>query len=219
MSDAQVRELERRWRATGAPEDQAAWILARVRTGELRIERIELAALCGEAGARAALVALRGAGADPVASGAIPPPEDLGRFLQALDARDPLACARAALELARCVVAADPSPGADPEVEAALTAAEAVLVDPSPLRGADAAHAADALRTRAEPRAWAALRAATAAARVVGAPRLRGEWNERVGEDAFDLAFHTWVAGLPQLPILRRVQAQVAAWAIGAIAA
>ena len=31
VTDSQVRELERRWRETGAVEDEAKWLLERVR--------------------------------------------------------------------------------------------------------------------------------------------------------------------------------------------
>jgi hypothetical protein len=55
MSDAKLRGLERRWRETGAVEDEAAYVLERMRVGDLRPERVELAAYCGHAGARAAL--------------------------------------------------------------------------------------------------------------------------------------------------------------------
>lgn len=215
MSDQQLRELWRRWRSTGDAGDEATWLVASVRAGALRPERLELAGLCGRPAARAALVLLRGAAADPVAAGAIPPPQDLGRLLLALDARDGFACARAALTLARGVVAADPAPGQDAPVDEALAAAEEVLRAPSPAAGALATHRAAALVRRAEPRACAALRAATAAARLVGAPRLRGEWNERVVEDANELAVAAWMAGLDPTAMLRRVRSEVAAWAIG----
>mgnify|MGYP001372804556 CR=1 FL=1 len=230
MSDARLRELERRFLASRDPQDEATWLVERVRVGRLRPERLELAGLCGHTAARTALLALRGPAADPVAAGVIPPPDDLGRLLLALDARDPAACARAALTLARAVAAVDrplcgqdgapdPAQAADLAVETALRAAEALLRAPSPLAGALAARAARALTRRSEPRAWAALRAATAAARLVDAPRLAGEWNERVGEDAAELAAAAWMAGLDQAATLGRVRAEVAAWAIGAEAA
>ncbi len=81
MSDEKLRELERRWKETGAPEDEEAYLVEQVRVGEtldwdgysrlselnveaaaeylrgrvergeLTQERLELAAYCGEAGA------------------------------------------------------------------------------------------------------------------------------------------------------------------------
>ena len=55
MSDERLRELERRWRETQAVGDQAAYLLERVRVGDLSQERLELAAYCGHEGAREAL--------------------------------------------------------------------------------------------------------------------------------------------------------------------
>ncbi len=51
MGDERLRELERRFVATGAAEDGAAWLLERVRAGDLTRTRLEVAALCGHAGA------------------------------------------------------------------------------------------------------------------------------------------------------------------------
>ncbi|MBX3470792.1 MAG: hypothetical protein KF878_28325 [Planctomycetes bacterium] len=50
MDDA-ARERERRLRAGGSPEDDAAWLRARMRQGLLTPEQLELAALCGRRGA------------------------------------------------------------------------------------------------------------------------------------------------------------------------
>jgi len=55
MSDAKLRELERRWKETGAVEDQAAYLLERVRVGDLEREKLELAAYCGHGPAQLAL--------------------------------------------------------------------------------------------------------------------------------------------------------------------
>ncbi|MCW8137456.1 MAG: hypothetical protein KIT58_00955 [Planctomycetota bacterium] len=52
MSDTRLRELERRWNETGSPDDEAAYLLERVRVGDLTQERLELAAYCGHEGAR-----------------------------------------------------------------------------------------------------------------------------------------------------------------------
>ncbi len=45
MSDQQLREFERRFRETGAVGDEAAWLRARVRVGELDARRLELLAV------------------------------------------------------------------------------------------------------------------------------------------------------------------------------
>ena len=55
MADDRLRELERRWKESGAVDDEAAWLLERVRVGGLEAERLQLAAYCGHAGARVAL--------------------------------------------------------------------------------------------------------------------------------------------------------------------
>lgn len=44
MTDASLRELERRFRASGNVEDEAAWLRARVQAGEVSEERLKLAA-------------------------------------------------------------------------------------------------------------------------------------------------------------------------------
>ncbi len=52
MSDERLREFERRWKETGSVEDEAAYLLERVRAGELTQERLEMAAYCGHEAAR-----------------------------------------------------------------------------------------------------------------------------------------------------------------------
>jgi hypothetical protein len=55
MTDARLRALERRWRESGSLEDEVAYLLERLRTGDLLRDRVELAAYCGHAAARHAL--------------------------------------------------------------------------------------------------------------------------------------------------------------------
>lgn len=55
MSDARLRDAERRWRETRQVEDEARWLHERVRAGQLDPERLELAAGVGHPAARAAL--------------------------------------------------------------------------------------------------------------------------------------------------------------------
>ena len=55
VSDERLRELERRWKETGSVEDEAAFLLERVRVGELTQERLELAAYCGHPASQAAV--------------------------------------------------------------------------------------------------------------------------------------------------------------------
>lgn len=55
MSDARLRELERRFQASGQLADEVAWLIERLRAGVLREERLRQAAHVGHAAARAVL--------------------------------------------------------------------------------------------------------------------------------------------------------------------
>lgn len=55
MSDERLRDLERRWRAGGAPDDDARLVLERLRGGQLAQVDVDLAALLGHPAACAAL--------------------------------------------------------------------------------------------------------------------------------------------------------------------
>lgn len=48
MADEKLREMERRWRTTGAVEDEAAWLGERARVGDLDPEHLRLAAYLGD---------------------------------------------------------------------------------------------------------------------------------------------------------------------------
>lgn len=61
MTDARLRELERRWRESGTDADEAAYLRERARAGALPPERLAAAAACGHAAACLAL------GAEPSA--------------------------------------------------------------------------------------------------------------------------------------------------------
>ncbi len=52
MSDRRLRELERTWREARSPSAEAAYLLERVRMGELTRDGLEWAAFCGREGAR-----------------------------------------------------------------------------------------------------------------------------------------------------------------------
>lgn len=47
MSDTVLRDLERRWRQTRSVDDEAAYLLGRVRAGAVSQQRLDLAAYCG----------------------------------------------------------------------------------------------------------------------------------------------------------------------------
>ncbi len=53
--DATLQALERRWRQTGAVDDEARWLQARLRAGDLARERLVFAADLGHAAAQVAL--------------------------------------------------------------------------------------------------------------------------------------------------------------------
>ena len=90
MSDERLRELERRWQETGADEDEAAYLLARLRAGELDVERLKLAAYCDYAAAQLAL-----------GDEAPPTPSDLDAWGRGMHVWGKEACVRAVVALAR----------------------------------------------------------------------------------------------------------------------
>jgi len=55
VTDSKLRELERRWKEIGSVEDEARYLLERVRVGDLEREKLELAAYCGHEAAALAL--------------------------------------------------------------------------------------------------------------------------------------------------------------------
>ena len=55
MSDKRLRERERRFKETGAVEDEGSYLLERIRAGAATRRGIELAATLGDPGARAAI--------------------------------------------------------------------------------------------------------------------------------------------------------------------
>jgi hypothetical protein len=56
--DERQRALERSWRTSGSVDDEARWLVARVRAAELALDRLELAGCCDHPAARVALSAL-----------------------------------------------------------------------------------------------------------------------------------------------------------------
>ena len=68
MTDSHLRELERRFRASGSAEDEAAWLRARVQAGELAEHHLALAAYLGSPAAEL-----------------VTPPEHMEEFLAVLE--------------------------------------------------------------------------------------------------------------------------------------
>lgn len=87
MSDVELRELERRWRASGAPADEARVLAERLRLGELTLARLELAAYVGHVASREALGGVVPAGRLPL-SRWVSLLDDAGRVALVRTARD-----------------------------------------------------------------------------------------------------------------------------------
>jgi len=174
VTDSKLRELERRWKESGSVEDEAAYLLERVRVGDLEQEKLELAAYFGHEAARRA------------SSGKCPPnssaeiPDEWGAWLSAIPAREcPVQQVRirAALACARLCTALYPAPAS----KLAVSSAEDWVLCPCPQH----ARSARELSERALPvspedipfqallpihaAAWAAVHAARVASSSLGA--------------------------------------------------
>ncbi|MCO5165050.1 MAG: hypothetical protein M9894_01615 [Planctomycetes bacterium] len=144
MSDDGLRAVEARWRQTGAPEDEAAWLVARVRAGALPPERLRLAARLGH---RAAGLAV-GAAAEPLPTceGEMVP--WLRRVIAPVGL-EPLV--RVAVVMLRALLARLPdAPWIEVNARPALEAAEAWCACPCPDHAARAAEEARRARVRCD---------------------------------------------------------------------
>lgn len=127
MTDGRIRALERRAASTGGADDEAAWLLARVRAGDLAPERLRLLAHLGHP---AACMAASVPGHAAPLRGVVP----ARRWALALGAFGRETCARAALALARACATglADAPPHLSREVVTDIVAAvDAALAAPS----------------------------------------------------------------------------------------
>jgi len=93
VTDSRLRELERRFRSTGAVVDEAARLAERARVGELPVAALDLAAYLGSVAARLAL-------AGDVALA----PESEAEWLIGLHDRDPVLWVRALIAAAGLVL-------------------------------------------------------------------------------------------------------------------
>lgn len=187
MTDARLRALERRWRETGASADHACYLVERLRTGELPVDRARLAAYLGDPAAREAL-------------GIAPETEAASQraWAAGLHAwRDPVP-ARVALAAARAVLPVfDRGLNPDPRPRRALRAGEACIVCPCEAhlaRATTASEDAEAIATDdAGTAVWAAVRssfgesaedlleaAVVAAGRVAGIVAVRSAVRDSV---------------------------------------
>jgi len=135
MSDERLRELQRRWQESGAPEDGAALLRARLRGGSVTPARLALLAHLGEP---AAVLVLGEDAPDPIpsASGWI---DALGRFELEAHVR---AAVAAAVRLRPSYERGHPG---DPRFEQALEAVWTWLRTPGPDTQRAARQAAEAL--------------------------------------------------------------------------
>lgn len=131
MTDGRIRALERRAASTGGDDDEAAWLLARVRAGDLAPARLRLLVHLGHAAAHLATGGQ--GGVDAPLRGVIA----ARRWALGLGAFGRETCARAALALARAC-AGDlsfvPRHLSRAVVTDALAAVEAALREPSRAR-------------------------------------------------------------------------------------
>jgi hypothetical protein len=181
MSDEQVRELERRWRASGSIEDEAKYFAERMRVGDLPRRRLELAAYCGHA---AALLVL---GGEPPSLELVPWIEGIDRWGKEAYVRGLVAMAEASFHLWKEPEAPRPrrrrsvqpaSPNGQVLLQRALDAARAWLQCPCAHHEKIAAEAEEASREvsytpalgATTPEAVAAATAAIAAAGTAGIP-------------------------------------------------
>lgn len=240
MADLALRDLERRWRLSGAPDDEARWLIARHRLGELDLSRLELAACCDHAAAGQALLAL----------GVTPSPTswvtDVRRWGDDVCVRATLAAARRALPVWQDAFPDDARPAAvldlverwldpareDPGLEPVLADDAAAVAQREAEDAADMAEswgahlaedacvvaclavrtvlaaARDAPRALGVPRAWLRRRPARTS-RIHRPPSVVDDFLAAITRAARALRVSEDV-------VRRAVNADVAAWALGA---
>ncbi|MCO5168778.1 MAG: hypothetical protein M9894_20760 [Planctomycetes bacterium] len=138
--DEQLRRGERRWRASGSPEDEARHLRDRLRAGRVDLVRLALAAECGHAPARVALAR------------APRPPADLDDLARRVGrAADDEARVRAAAALAQAALGAAGEAADRRSAERALCAADDWLRCPCPAHLRQAVRDFSALAGRVAP--------------------------------------------------------------------
>lgn len=209
MSDQGLRQLERRWRASGDPADEAAWLLGRLRAGELPAERLELAALLGhEPAARAAQEADR----------PLPPllfdlrrrerVPDTRWLIGALWERSREAVVRFGAAIGRNRLGGGGGPDSRPALLAALDAAEAWCRCPCEEHRAPAARAGQAVWAAISGQAWRAE-----GPELLGAAFAAAVTAEATGPDEARFLRHLLAHEAPG--DLERASREVVVWALG----
>lgn len=189
MSDEALRTLERRWRESGAIEDEAALLLERARRGDLTPERLELAAYCHHPAA----VFARG-GASPSEG------EELESWLRGLTERGRPAFRLAAVLVARAVLKNARASSSSGELPADVGAAAREWVHCPCQEHLELALEAGSIAVRGTPLEEMGWCAAAAAAPLESGPMLLARVIHRVE------------AGTPDL--MTQLRSALSAWAL-----
>jgi len=212
VSDADLRELERRFRETGSVEDEAAWLRERVRVGQLDETRVQLAAHCGLA---AALLATE----SPM------PTVALDTLVTWAEVQRTAHCSSVAV---RAAVASARAAIADWEQEAMLHAMQVIhaveswALCPCLEHAVAAGEALDALHAELDVEAAGETRSAFALDAVIHAANYASTRDGRLREDLFEwagkAASHAVESagrsvGVPA--VLDAVRAELVPWALG----
>lgn len=211
MSDARVRELERRWRETGAVDDEAAFLMERVRVGDLPKEGLELAAYCGHEASQA-VTSSRGPSEDTSSR-----PSWLEEMVRGLQTWGKTAWVRAAIAASHCALTDSWADNyAEEEPGQAIALAEAWAECPCAPHAAKAEAHATRIRSVAEwqvgddtanvarAAAWEGLESLNAAVRTVRfAVRSIAKRKDERRTRAARKMVHT------------AIRVEVAAWALG----
>ena len=180
MSDDRLRELERRYEASGAANDHVALLRERLRAGQLDRARISLAASCGHPAARA--LQLGEVGDHFVIRFLIDPPSRSesyvsARNVESLASWGKPAAVRVALAAARLLLPVWEQQVDEPAPRRALERVVEWLHDPCETRAEAAREAGEAVRRRllqlsnaGDPFAQQAAQATEAAALVAASP-------------------------------------------------
>lgn len=202
MGDTRIEALERRWEETGLPEDEAAYLMARMRAGTLSEERFELALYLGSAGALLA--------ADQLEWKLPPGSTTLGSVMdwaKGLGKFGVECCVRAGLALGRDFVARDDTKlPSDREVVAAV---EAWVEAPSAEQAGVCAQLVAPRNNRFYPGAmWARyLGELPAHLYEEGGPNLR-----MAGMQVYRIAGKSAVAAPPSTRVRERIAADLVPW-------
>lgn len=195
MSDERLRELERRFLNSGDVRDEAAWLKARVRGGELSQANVELAGHLGRAGARLAIVEL---GGTPVENPS-PKPGSPGLMPGAWGWHKDLLTERPT-PVRMAIAAAQLVSRHEPDTAVLRESAEWWALCPCPMHE-EFAHAA----WSEQPRGSSASGAALAAAWI----------NPVIWWDGFALALHRAAEVASEAAVRSAIADEVGAWLLG----